>query len=665
MSFYQPLKATEIRLLRSGPESQTWELEVVSLDGDPKFAALSYVWGDASMREPITINGNEFSATRNLTTALRYVSQHWMRIFSGRNISDMRLWADGVCINQEDLDERCQQVQLMKRIYSSAEEVLSSLGQENEHTILAMESINLMASEIRLQAPGEKIRLDWMQKHPALCVADVSDKKDDYGLGSNQVWNAIAAFLQLEYWQRVWIFQEVVLARQLTLFCASHSVQWYDMAAWAGYFFKLLAKGSPKKTCPGFLCPSSWHSITMSLTVPWTILAEIMHARTTHRLGVGSTWNTAFYAMERLRASDPRDLVYGLLGVMELNIRPNYEKGMTKGRVYTTVLSLFLDDFVLGDGSLGNHEYEHEHELWFLTLAGCGPVQDGSNPDDALPSWCPDFSRDWNMFTPGRRELGRPATESWLQSADRSSICGSCLHVSGLEVGAVSWVSQPIGDLLWGRWLLDFYSDYRQRRKQNKLGSLTPLASFVRTIKASGDEVPDHQLTEYTLNWLVIGGRLQAGQTDVWKSVKGYLQRVGLDTSTPTSLLQSLHVELFGVVGEISTPMASFESTRGLISSIALSKDSDTVLDIFVNASTTNKRELAELDDGRLAMVNQGARPGDVVGILRGCPAPVILRPEGEQHVFVGTCYIASGSYASQREAVDGRLEEVRRFEIH
>ncbi|KAF2108352.1 heterokaryon incompatibility protein-domain-containing protein, partial [Lophiotrema nucula] len=142
-SFYQALDANkqEIRLLEiispsspaSSPivplESVQCRLHTVSLLHKPTFTALSYVWGDATEREDITVNGVAFPATLNLASALKYVRAHWQNQFPGRDVSTFRIWADAVCINQTDLDERSQQVQLMGQIYSEAEIVFSWLGQ--------------------------------------------------------------------------------------------------------------------------------------------------------------------------------------------------------------------------------------------------------------------------------------------------------------------------------------------------------------------------------------------------------------------------------------------------------------------------------------------------------------------------------------------------------
>ncbi|KAK3339823.1 heterokaryon incompatibility [Lasiosphaeria hispida] len=82
-----------------------------------RFAALSYVWGDAADPARIVFNGvHGFPVTRNLHAALRSLR----RVGQG-----LRLWVDALCINQADLEEKKTQLGLMKRVYQQARKVIS------------------------------------------------------------------------------------------------------------------------------------------------------------------------------------------------------------------------------------------------------------------------------------------------------------------------------------------------------------------------------------------------------------------------------------------------------------------------------------------------------------------------------------------------------------
>lgn len=109
------------------------------------------------------------------------------------------LVVDAVCINQNDIVERSHQVGIMSQIYSKAEEVAMWLGRGTERTELAMETLQ------RLAYPNEWESLQW----------DTDGR-----------WRALKDLFDLEYFSRMWIVQEVVLARRLTIYCGSKSVDW-------------------------------------------------------------------------------------------------------------------------------------------------------------------------------------------------------------------------------------------------------------------------------------------------------------------------------------------------------------------------------------------------------------------------------------------------------
>ena len=71
------LTGRNIRLLQltagSGNASLECRLIEASIDKIPPYEALSYVWGDASITEPIVCNGEIIQVTTNLANALRKV----------------------------------------------------------------------------------------------------------------------------------------------------------------------------------------------------------------------------------------------------------------------------------------------------------------------------------------------------------------------------------------------------------------------------------------------------------------------------------------------------------------------------------------------------------------------------------------------------------------
>jgi hypothetical protein len=74
-----------------------------------------------TVTETIYIDEHEVSIGRNLYSALLYLRQPQ---------KERVLWIDAICINQEDIQERNSQVQMMKRIYMAATRVISFVTSE-------------------------------------------------------------------------------------------------------------------------------------------------------------------------------------------------------------------------------------------------------------------------------------------------------------------------------------------------------------------------------------------------------------------------------------------------------------------------------------------------------------------------------------------------------
>ncbi|TGO29776.1 hypothetical protein BPAE_0011g00480 [Botrytis paeoniae] len=83
------------------------------------YTALSYIWGDANDTTRIFVDGFRFIVTANLAAALHDLRDEKRQL---------RLWADAVCINQTNNVERSQLVDLMKEVYSYAQNTVIYLG---------------------------------------------------------------------------------------------------------------------------------------------------------------------------------------------------------------------------------------------------------------------------------------------------------------------------------------------------------------------------------------------------------------------------------------------------------------------------------------------------------------------------------------------------------
>ncbi|KAH8730138.1 heterokaryon incompatibility protein-domain-containing protein [Phaeosphaeriaceae sp. PMI808] len=102
-----------LRFLGTGDASDDIYCTIETFDKDkpnfPSYVALSYAWGDANITKSITLDGHVTLITKNLHEALFHLR---------RIRTTLWFWIDAICVNQEDLTERCHQVSRMKEIYS-------------------------------------------------------------------------------------------------------------------------------------------------------------------------------------------------------------------------------------------------------------------------------------------------------------------------------------------------------------------------------------------------------------------------------------------------------------------------------------------------------------------------------------------------------------------
>lgn len=201
---YRELRGVHsIRLLRFLPGSNDRDIRctVDEYDTDSEstaYVALSYVWGDATIRYPISIDGEIAYITSNLRQALAHLAD----AFSQRSF-----WIDAICIDQNNLQERMHQVAQMRTIYSNATEVIMWLGPGHE-------GIERLCSEIE----SHNIHCSF----PGLAYKNCRFQIDSGILA------AVQHLIRQPYWSRVWIIQEVTTAKKIIPMCGNTLLNWPD-----------------------------------------------------------------------------------------------------------------------------------------------------------------------------------------------------------------------------------------------------------------------------------------------------------------------------------------------------------------------------------------------------------------------------------------------------
>jgi hypothetical protein len=220
-TIYRPLDKAkrEIRICDLSPapelsDSLQCSLRIVPIDEAGKFVAFSYVWGADAASETISVDGIAFPIRLNLAAGLRRFRarfprrSHFRTRYQYRPIS---IWADAICINQCSVEERNHQVNLMRLIFTRCEYVFSWLGEADEDSDLAMDCIAKIAS------------LPDITQDTASYIRKLTQENPFY---ETDPWVAIHRLFRRDFWYRVWIFQELVLPKNLVVGCGSKSLPW-------------------------------------------------------------------------------------------------------------------------------------------------------------------------------------------------------------------------------------------------------------------------------------------------------------------------------------------------------------------------------------------------------------------------------------------------------
>jgi hypothetical protein len=287
-------ESQQIRLLLvhpgDGDSTPTCELVQVSLHDEPRYFALSYAWGDASVTSPIVLNGEEKAVAVNLAAALRNLRhESWI----------VPLWVDALCIDQKNVVEKGSQVLQMTKIYASAVCAWLWLGEEADDSDVGMETIRGLTAEY---------------------LADPSVRLDPVP------WRAVAALLKRSWWSRVWVIQEALVSRGAVVRCGRKSMELRHFTR----LYHLRQKAEESKKIEKRLEPL----LALSPENPFIDVLH-HHEQFSKKVTEGGAPLIQLILMARNCAvTDPRDKIYALLGLSTAEdrqaIQPDYTKELAQ-----------------------------------------------------------------------------------------------------------------------------------------------------------------------------------------------------------------------------------------------------------------------------------------------------------------------------------------------
>ncbi|KAI4118198.1 MAG: hypothetical protein LQ345_001702 [Seirophora villosa] len=220
---YSPLRSKDsIRLLRlesrnCNPNGQTGcELIEVQRPVKPKYEAISYTWGKPPFTALLVTSFGSIRIPENLADAL-----HCLALDN----EPRYLWADAVCIDQANVAEKSSQVAIMGDIFRLARRVLVWLGLGDERTAHVFDLLSILSSRAedygvdaaRVGTKEQLLEINRTDEKQGLLLENVPSDYDFTGM---------ADFYSSPWFRRLWVVQEIALARDIQVHCGSQEISW-------------------------------------------------------------------------------------------------------------------------------------------------------------------------------------------------------------------------------------------------------------------------------------------------------------------------------------------------------------------------------------------------------------------------------------------------------
>lgn len=605
---YSPYKAKHvhaaIRLLTLEPGEVDATIETsltqVNLKDLPRYQALSYVWGDQGRTQTIKCNGYDLRITPSLHTALRFLrSSDTARV----------LWVDAVCIDQDHLAEKQQQVLLMDSIYSLSQSVLVWLGMESNEDQRAVGLIQTLYPrlyEIEMQHRHGTDKYGSSTRHTEMrsAICEGSSPVDDL--------RHLFQLLDRPWFHRIWTVQEFAKASEPVMIYGKRTLSADELAF---VLFRI-----------------SWNfdSVTSLLGIDEVTRSEfalrVENFTLIHSLrfsGAGGQKEPAMRSLlamtSRRKSADPKDRLYALLSLasqLERSlVQPDYSPTVT----YLDVLKKFtISTFV---------ELQSLKYLWPST-----PTSDDTQ-DPQVPSWFTDPcvpSEEGILPLDDRLYKAAGDTKASLQVSD------DILSVLGKRVDTVVRSSTEC---------------YYEPRGESK--EIETSASLQKWLKDShdiafGDLNDDIDMSHMATRGASYARTLMLECQPFWSIL--------LRPDEITALYEILQRLL--IVFETKDHEET-DSESPVSDSLLLDKEE---LEMISGLGKCFRRKFCTTTSQRFAAAPRAVKRGDIICVLHGHGIPQLLRDDGDGHYrLIGGCYVDGLMHG---EAMQPRLFEDQVFKI-
>ncbi|POS74938.1 hypothetical protein DHEL01_v206674 [Diaporthe helianthi] len=622
------------------------ETRLSDLKGQPDgYTALSYAWSEPEFSHEIWLGNERFLINANLDSALRHLRHQ---------DSPIRLWVDAVCVNQSDVAEKNCQVQQMRDIFSLASETIIWLGPAEGNTTLSA--------------------WNFLERHSTWALN--GDREMDYTIPAKleqELLSFRGEFRDLEidvlsrpWFTRIWVFQEAVPSRSLSVQCGFRRIAWDD-------FSRTVLQSERRDDRYGFSIQDDGRR---------DIVRAISQARQEymklHGIDGHSSSSRApeasvaplsmlnplrlLHAARYLQASDARDKIFGVLGISEgidtNDARFSVDYGLSPRSVYTR----FARNLV-----------EATNSMEILSRVDHSNGIEGFGPSATVdtPSWIPSWDYETPFIghgVPGRSNLTILDTLStelndesearkrrvansnivWSHSGSQlESAVMDSMEVSGRIVGRIGALTGTIGingneqalfNTLWDdcededeRFTLSMSLWARKLTSESYGSNFKADEDF--TIRAKNNDVQREELDcaeEDDPNSSAIKSHL-----DELHAIRLYLTQATIHNSSDLPVYRHLYrrgkstMRWSGqnIDRDIRRPSPRFIDEESIVDGRRLA----TCVKECVTNSAAAGGDTGGDGTGQLALVPASAKKGDVIIQISGARVPFVVRKQSDE----------------------------------
>lgn len=571
---------------------------------DLRYDALSYVWepedvpGERGLgghvqniRGHVVCNGVDIGVKENIWAALYLLR---------RSDEPCVLWADALCINQDDDGERAMQVAVMGQIYSAAARTLVWLGSQDD---CAQGALDLVCSIVRAwddRLPASyEMRDDTTESGLVVCG---SDSAKDVGDLKPEDWKLLAQLYDNDWFRRRWVIQEVVCSQSAEVVWGKCRIAWH----WVGLCAAILRTQHTFRADHLRAMPAA----------RGVYAAYLIFRLSRHGSPDGMLFLPSFLHLLRLTrnftSSESLDQFFALLGIATREnpagaapfVTPDY--GMNEMQLCRLVAERFLTS------------RDSEMPLNFLSDAGDDWTvrydrrrkRKRADPEAArpCPSWVPRWSAHqkgmldpWTIGDDTRPERALPFRRYEATSPD-------CLQVRGIQVSAIVWCS-TLGYYVTKQRLRSLFQRLFGADEEDSMPDR--IGIFARTLCAGRN---------------AYGSRVKDGGLALARHFVAYVLKSfsADDDGASCTWWKSRQTQLGGGEGDAR----DFEQ---------------------ISRPACDGRSLFVTSGGHLGLCSVAARAGDSLCVLGGASMPFILRPRSlcsdgdgglDGFTVIGECYV-------------------------